>query len=82
MLILVKKKIINQKPLSTLNVISENVITENKDDIINENISLPLIKDDTINDNRNIVKTVNDNNIIKRKKISNTNNIFKKLKKK
>ena len=77
-----QENIINQKPLSTLNVISENVITENKDDIINENISLPLIKDDTINDNRNIVKTVNDNNIIKRKKISNTNNIFKKFKKK
>ena len=77
-----QENIINQKPLSTLNVISENVITENKDDIINENISLPLIKDDTINDNRNIVKTVNDNNIMKRKKISNTNNIFKKFKKK
>ena len=72
--------IINQKPLSTLNVMSEDVITKNKDDIINENISLKLIKDDTIND-KNIVKTVNDNNLKKQKIIMKTNNIFKKFKK-
>ena len=76
-----KENIINQKPLSALNVISEDVITKNKDDIIFENISLPLIKDDTINDNINMVKTVNDNNLSKRKKIVNKNNIFKKFKK-
>ena len=76
-----QENLINQKPLSTLNVISEDVITKNKDDIINENISLPLIKDDTTNDNENIVKTVNDNNLKKQKKITNTNNIFKKFKK-
>ena len=50
-------------------------------EIIYENVSLPLIKDETIDDNKNIVKTVNDNNLNKRKKISNTNNIFKKFKK-
>ena len=76
-----QENLINQKPLSSLNVISEDVITKNKDDIINENISLPLIKDDTTNDNENIVKTVNDNNLKKQKKITNTNNIFKKFKK-
>lgn len=76
-----KENIINQKPLSTLNVISEDVIKKNNDEIIYENVSLPLIKDETIDDNINIVKTVNDNNLNKRKKISNTNNIFKKFKK-
>ena len=77
-----QENIINQKPLSTLNVITEDVITKNKDDIIFENISLPLIKDETINDNINLVKTVNNNNLNKRKKINKTNNIFKKFKKK
>ena len=76
-----QENIINQKPLSKLNVISEDVKLKNKDDIIFENISLPLIKDETINDNINIVKNVNDKNLNKRKKNFKTNNIFKKFKK-
>ena len=76
-----QENIINQKPLSKLNVISEDVKLKNKDDIIFENISLPLIKDETINDNINIVKNVNDKNLNKRKKFFKTNNIFKKFKK-
>ena len=76
-----QENIINQKPLSKLNVIGEDVSNKNNDDIIFENISLPLIKDETINDNINKVKNANDNNLNKRKQISNTNNIFKKLKK-
>ena len=77
-----QENIINQKPLSKLNVISEDVKLKNKDGIIFENISLPLIKDETINDNINIVKNVNDKNLNKRKKSFKTNNIFKKFKKK
>ena len=76
-----QENIINQKPLSKLNVIGEDVSNKNNDDIIFENISLPLIKDETINDNINKVKNANDNNLNKRKQISNTNNIFKKFKK-
>ena len=76
-----QENIINQKPLSKLNVISEDVKLKNKDDIIFENISLPLIKDETINDNINIVKNVNDKNLNKRKNFFKTNNIFKKFKK-
>ena len=77
-----QENIINQKPLSKLNVISEDVKLKDKDVIIFENISLPLIKDETINDNINIVKNVNDKNLNKRKKSFKTNNIFKKFKKK
>ena len=76
-----QENIINQKPLSKLNVISEDVKLKDKDVIIFENISLPLIKDETINDNINIVKNVNDTNLNKRKKSIKTNNIFKKFKK-
>ena len=76
-----QENIINHKPLSKLNVIGEDVSNKNNDDIIFENISLPLIKDETINDNINKVKNANDNNLNKRKQISNTNNIFKKFKK-
>ena len=76
-----QENIINQKPLSKLNVISEDVKLKDKDVIIFENISLPLIKDETINDNINIVKNVNDKNLNKRKKSFKTNNIFKKFKK-
>ena len=76
-----QENIINQKPLSKLNVISEDVKLKNKDVIIFENISLPLIKDETINDNINIVKNVNDKNLNKRKKSFKTNNIFKRFKK-
>ena len=76
-----QENIINQKPLSKLNVIGEDVSNKNNDDIIFENISLPLIKDETINDNINKIKNANDNNLNKRKQISNTNNIFKKFKK-
>ena len=74
-----QENIINQKPLSKLNVIGEDVSNKNNDDIIFENISLPLIKDETINDNINKVKNANDNNLNKRKQISNTNNIIKKI---
>ena len=77
-----QENIINQKPLSKLNVISEDVKLKDKDVIIFENISLPLIKDETINDNINIVKNVNDKNLNKRNKSFKTNNIFKKFKKK
>ena len=72
------ENIINQKPLSKLDVLSEEVKTKNL-----ENISLPLIKDETVDKDLNVVSVnVDDNNLKRRKKDKNKSNIFKKFKKK
>ena len=71
------ENIINQKPLSKLDVLSEEVKTENL-----ENISLPLIKDETVDKDLNVGSVnVDENNFKKRKKNKNISNIFKKFKK-